>query len=109
MSKYIKIQWLPNRAGGRLNKKDGLTRYGDSHVKDKTSSLTWKLPYADKTVFILRRGPVCVLQSMHNIHSHSAPALAEFTTMSSHVESCNNEAGFHFKYNWYSYETFMYE
>ena len=23
--------------GGRLNKKDGLTRYGDSHVKDKTS------------------------------------------------------------------------
>ena len=26
-----------HRAGGRLNKKDGLTRYGDSHVKDKTS------------------------------------------------------------------------
>ena len=26
--------WCP---GGRLNKKDGLTRYGDSHVKDKTS------------------------------------------------------------------------
>ena len=26
-----------NPAGGRLNKKDGLTRYGDSHVKDKTS------------------------------------------------------------------------
>ena len=24
-------------AGGRLNKKDGLTRYGNSHVKDKTS------------------------------------------------------------------------
>ena len=24
-------------AGGRLNKKDGLTRYGDSHFKDKTS------------------------------------------------------------------------
>ena len=23
--------------GGHLNKKDGLTRYGDSHVKDKTS------------------------------------------------------------------------
>ena len=23
--------------GGRLNKKDGLTRYGDSHVKDKTA------------------------------------------------------------------------
>ena len=26
-----------NSPGGRLNKKDGLTRYGDSHVKDKTS------------------------------------------------------------------------
>ena len=26
-----------SRPGGRLNKKDGLTRYGDSHVKDKTS------------------------------------------------------------------------
>ena len=24
-------------SGGRLNKKDGLSRYGDSHVKDKTS------------------------------------------------------------------------
>ena len=24
-------------AGGRLNKKDGFTRYGNSHVKDKTS------------------------------------------------------------------------
>ena len=23
--------------GGRLNKKDGLSRYGDSHVKDMTS------------------------------------------------------------------------
>ena len=23
--------------GGRLNKQDGLTRYGNSHVKDKTS------------------------------------------------------------------------
>ena len=23
--------------GGRFNKKDGLTRYGNSHVKDKTS------------------------------------------------------------------------
>ena len=30
---------LPHQgvAGGCLNKKDGLTRYGDSHVKDKTS------------------------------------------------------------------------
>ena len=25
------------KTGGRLNKKDGLTRYGNSHVKDKTS------------------------------------------------------------------------
>ena len=24
-------------SGDRLNKKDGLTRYGNSHVKDKTS------------------------------------------------------------------------
>ena len=24
-------------SGGRLNKKDGLTRYGDSHVKNQTS------------------------------------------------------------------------
>ena len=24
-------------SGGRLNKKDGLTRYGESHDKDKTS------------------------------------------------------------------------
>ena len=29
------LRWL--LPGGRLNKKDGLTRYGDSHVKDKTS------------------------------------------------------------------------
>ena len=28
---------LYKKAGGRLNKKDGLTRCGDSHVKDKTS------------------------------------------------------------------------
>ena len=53
-------------AGGRLNKKDGLTRYGDSHVKDKTVSptvlsLTWKSPYVDKTVFILRRGPGVII------------------------------------------------
>ena len=27
----------PLEPGGRLNKKDGLTRCGDSHVKDKTS------------------------------------------------------------------------
>ena len=28
---------LREHSGGHLNKKDGLTRYGDSHVKDKTS------------------------------------------------------------------------
>ena len=34
MTMVLNIQ---NKPGGRLNKKDGLTRYGDSHVKDKTS------------------------------------------------------------------------
>ena len=29
--------WALQDPGGRLNKKDGLTRYGNSHVKDKTS------------------------------------------------------------------------
>ena len=29
--------YMSKYPGGRLNKKDGLTRYGDSHVKDKTS------------------------------------------------------------------------
>ena len=29
--------WANVDPGGRLNKKDGLTKYGDSHVKDKTS------------------------------------------------------------------------
>ena len=38
----IIVKWnlasIPKKTtGGRLNKKDGLTRYGDSHVKDKTS------------------------------------------------------------------------
>ena len=28
---------LENTLGARLNQKDGLTRYGNSHVKDKTS------------------------------------------------------------------------
>ena len=31
------IEVINKGSGGRLNKKDGLTRYGDSHVKDKTS------------------------------------------------------------------------
>ena len=31
------IPLLTQLPGGRLNKKDGLTRYGNSHVKDKTS------------------------------------------------------------------------
>ena len=50
---YNTYKWT----GGRLNKKDGLTRYGDSHVLTAVLSLTWKSPYVDKTVFILRRGP----------------------------------------------------
>ena len=29
--------WENISSGGRLNKKDGLTRYGNSYVKDKTS------------------------------------------------------------------------
>ena len=34
----LKLNHVSKKApGGRLNKKDGLTRYGDSHVKDKTS------------------------------------------------------------------------
>ena len=38
----IKLWWnvtlaIVATSGGRLNKKDGLTRYGNSHVKDKTS------------------------------------------------------------------------
>ena len=41
MTKAYFIKRLPplniNPSGGRLNKKDGLSRYGDSHVKDKTS------------------------------------------------------------------------
>ena len=31
------IKFMVTGSGGRLNKKEGLTRYGDSHVKDKTS------------------------------------------------------------------------
>ena len=38
MSTHIYAQFLFGlHPGDRLNKKDGLTRYGDSHVKDKTS------------------------------------------------------------------------
>ena len=33
----IRLMIIDSLSGGRLNKKDGLTRYGDSHVKDKTS------------------------------------------------------------------------
>ena len=33
----LDFQKVDHHTGGRLNKKDGLTRYGDSHVKDKTS------------------------------------------------------------------------
>ena len=34
---HVYIDMFINSSGGRLNKKDGLTRYGNSHVKDKTS------------------------------------------------------------------------
>ena len=34
---FIIIDTLCGESGGRLNKKDHLTGYGDSHVKDKTS------------------------------------------------------------------------
>ena len=40
IAKFMWPTWGPPGScppGGRLNKKDGLTRYGDSHVKDKTS------------------------------------------------------------------------
>ena len=33
----ILSEFSSRRTGGHLNKKDNLTRYGDSHVKDKTS------------------------------------------------------------------------
>ena len=36
-SAIVKDYILAKDPGGRLNKKDGLTRYGDFHVKDKTS------------------------------------------------------------------------
>ena len=36
-NRKIGIESIVKETGGRLNKKDGLTRYGDSHVKDKTS------------------------------------------------------------------------
>ena len=49
--------------GDRLNIKMPSYQYWDSNVKDKTVSptvlsLTWESPYIEKTVFILRRGPV---------------------------------------------------
>ena len=31
------VEWSYSDPGGRLNKKDGLSRYGDYIVKDKTS------------------------------------------------------------------------
>ena len=37
VSRFAMKFLVHQRTGGRLNKKDGLTRYGDSHVKDKTS------------------------------------------------------------------------
>ena len=37
LKRFPRYWSLTKETGGRLNKKDGLTRYGDSHVKDKTS------------------------------------------------------------------------
>ena len=34
---YVDLKHSLNEPWDRVNKKDGLTRYGDSHVKDKTS------------------------------------------------------------------------
>ena len=47
-------------SGGRLNIKIPSHQYRNSHVKDKTASLTVlpESPYLGKTVFILRWGPV---------------------------------------------------
>ena len=40
--------------GGRLNKKDGLTRYGNSHVKDKTSKRPSDLQHGNRHTYIRR-------------------------------------------------------
>ena len=37
LTDYGLASCVATSSGGRLNKKDGLTRYGKSHVKDKTS------------------------------------------------------------------------
>ena len=37
ITRPVRLCCQKKQTGGRLNKKDGLTRYGDSHVKDKTS------------------------------------------------------------------------
>ena len=62
-SRIYELVWiLETHPGGRLNIKMPSYQYRDSHVKDKTVSLTvlsltWESPYLGKTVFILRRGP----------------------------------------------------
>ena len=71
---YIHCWWrVLLQTGGRLNIKMSSYQYRDSHVKDKTVSptvlsLTWKSPYVNKTVFILRRGP-----DPYNWH-HNSPS-----------------------------------
>ena len=37
LSLNVLTSTVKQATGGRLNKKDGFTKYGDSHVKDKTS------------------------------------------------------------------------
>ena len=61
-------------SGGRLNIKIPSYQYRDSHVKDKTVSptvlsLTWESTYLGKTVFILRRGPVSLVDRSPGVSS----------------------------------------
>ena len=53
-------------SGDRFNIKIPSSRYRDAHVIDKTVSptvlsLTWESIYLGKMLFILRRGPGCIL------------------------------------------------
>ena len=59
-------------AGSRLNIKMLSYQYKDSHVKDKTVSLTvlsitWESPYLEKMVFILRRAQVSDRKLHHTV------------------------------------------
>ena len=65
---------------GCLNIKMLSYQYKDSHVKDKTVSLTvlsltWESPYLGKTVFILRQGPGGNLWPLDTCQTHRLGAL----------------------------------